>query len=267
MTSFDGLYAQAVDLLKKGEIAQARTILQRALKANPKSEKAWMLYVKTLSKNEERVQALNWCLKVNPDSVAAGAALEKLQHKSSNQQTHSPEQQISDSGAPNIGRTQNQKPSRLILIATLIFIIVCIAITSLNNLLDTPLLAFGPEYKAVTYGITDPAKSVLVIENHSVFYIKSIVLTRHQDGKIYELGGVTLEGAEAFPIEPGGYDLAVNYSDIEGEFIPSNVVFYVSSTATAHFNLRRGRAVIFHLEDGAARSGILGYTPPDLTGK
>jgi hypothetical protein len=263
MTSSDGLYAQVSELLKKGEISQARTILQRALKANPKDERTWMLYVKILSKNEERIQALNWCLKFNPDSAVAKATLDKLQHQSSNKETPSPEQQGSVSGVKSAGHTRGQKPTGRIIIGLLtFFIVVCIVIASLNNLLDTPLLAFGPKYDAATYGITDTAKAVLVIENHSVFYIDSIELTRHQDGQVYELNGVTLEGVGVFPIEPGGYDLAVKYRDL-GE----DPMFYVDSSATAHFNIRRKRAVIFHLEGGATRSGLLSYTPPDLIGK
>jgi hypothetical protein len=136
------------------------------------------------------------------------------------------------------------------------------------------VFGIGKKYQVSTYGIDDPSTAALVMENDSPFHIHSIELTRHQDGSVYEFGSIPLEaeGAEVFPIEPGGYDLTVIYSNVPpGMTIGANdVVFYVDGIATAHFNVRKARAVIFHLEGGGMGTGVGGvpsYTPSELVGK
>jgi hypothetical protein len=42
--------------------------------------------------------------------------------------------------------------------------------------------------------------------------------------------------------------------------------FYVDGIATTHFNVRKSRAVIFHLE-GGGMTGMLSYKPSELVGK
>lgn len=53
----DEQYNQVVSMMKNGDNGGARNILQQALKSDPKDEKVWMLYLKTLTSNEERIQA------------------------------------------------------------------------------------------------------------------------------------------------------------------------------------------------------------------
>ena len=261
----DEIYANATYLLKKGEKAQARNLLQQALKVNPKDERAWILYIETLSTDEERIRALGWCLKFNPDSDVAKVALAELQLQSFDQETQTSEKRIHEPDMTNPRPTK--KLGRFILpIILALVIVMCIVPISLDAYLDTPLFAFGPKYRASTYEITDPAKAALAIENHSAYHIGSIVLTRHQDGKVYEFEGLPLEGEGIYSIEPGGYDLAVNYKSYEGQYAPTWEL-YVDSTATAHFNVRRTRAVVFHLEGGGSGSVPLSFVPPELEGK
>lgn len=66
---------QAILLLKSGKKSEAQRLLQRVIQSNPYDEAAWLWYVDTLPTNVERVQALTWCLKFNPNSIAAKKGL------------------------------------------------------------------------------------------------------------------------------------------------------------------------------------------------
>ncbi len=66
---------QAILLLKSGKKSEAQRLLQLVIQSNPYDETAWLWYVDTLSTNVERVQALTWCLKFNPNSTAARKGL------------------------------------------------------------------------------------------------------------------------------------------------------------------------------------------------
>ncbi|MBN1538162.1 MAG: tetratricopeptide repeat protein [Anaerolineales bacterium] len=266
-------YNQAVYMMKNGDNGGARNILQQILKSNPKDERAWMLYVKTLSTTAERIQALKWCLKINPESDIARETLEYLQQPSPAPKIDHVVPTRIEAGIANRGSGNNKTKSTIItpLVITGIIIVACIVFFSLQNILDTPLLAvfgIGGKYQASAYEITDPVISALVIENHSPFFINSVILTRHQDGKVYEFEGITVEGSEVFAIEPGGYDLTTYYSDLTPEtmFTAGEMGFYVDGIATAHFNVRKKRAVIFHLEGGGI-TGMLSYEPSELVGK
>jgi len=198
--------------------------------------------LKPCRQRKNRIQALRWCLKYNPDSTSAKTALARLQSKTHDQKNHTSENR---SFAPDTSKPKpfpKQKSSRFIRPAVLASIIIlCITITSINNLLDTPLFAFGAKHRASTYGITNPEAAALVVENHSAYYIDSIILTRHQDGKEFQFEGLSLEDVRVYTIEPGGYDLEVNYKSYEGKLAPT-WEFYISSTITSHFNIRKTRA-------------------------
>jgi hypothetical protein len=68
----------AISALKAGKRAEAQRLLQEIIRANPTNEKAWLWYVDTLLSDAERIQALKWCLKFNPDSDSAQRGLNAL---------------------------------------------------------------------------------------------------------------------------------------------------------------------------------------------
>lgn len=69
---------QAITALKTGNRAEARHLLQEIIRSNPADEKAWLWYIDTLASSAERIQALEWCLKFNPDSALARRGLNAL---------------------------------------------------------------------------------------------------------------------------------------------------------------------------------------------
>jgi hypothetical protein len=77
---FSGDLQQAIALAKSGQHDEARSILQRIIKANPHDDLAWLWYADTLPTREERVQALKWCLKFNPNRTLAQKGIGKLQN-------------------------------------------------------------------------------------------------------------------------------------------------------------------------------------------
>ncbi|MDY0020466.1 MAG: hypothetical protein RBT47_10730, partial [Anaerolineae bacterium] len=83
----------------------------------------------------------------------------------------SAEQEGAGSGMAYRGSTQKPGVAKFYPLALVSFLIVaCIVITSLHNLLDTPLLAvfgIGKKYQVSTYGIDDPSTAALVMENDS----------------------------------------------------------------------------------------------------
>lgn len=72
---------RAITAIRRGESAQGRQILVSLLKANPKNELAWLWLVRAMPTDDQRINALEQCLKVNPNSDTARRALEQLRSK------------------------------------------------------------------------------------------------------------------------------------------------------------------------------------------
>ena len=70
--------SQAVTLIRQGQKDQARTILIALLKADPRNEITWLWLVETLPNAAQRIAALEQCLKIIPESLAARKGLERL---------------------------------------------------------------------------------------------------------------------------------------------------------------------------------------------
>ncbi len=69
---------QAISTLKTGKRAEAQRLLQEIIRSNPANERAWLWYIDTLPSNAERIQALKWCLRFNPNSDWARRGLNAL---------------------------------------------------------------------------------------------------------------------------------------------------------------------------------------------
>jgi tetratricopeptide (TPR) repeat protein len=72
---------RAISLINKGEINQARKILVRLLRENPKLEKAWAWLHLCVETDEESIYCLQKVLEINPDNVGAKASLDQLNQK------------------------------------------------------------------------------------------------------------------------------------------------------------------------------------------
>ena len=72
------LLEQAVAAARAGNTADAQRMLAAVLKANPQNELAWMWLVRTLPNDQQRMAALEQCLKANPSSDGARRALAQL---------------------------------------------------------------------------------------------------------------------------------------------------------------------------------------------
>src|SRR5689334_3426848 len=72
---------QAIQLIQQGQPAQAQPILQALIKANQQDLAAWSWYVKSCQTSEQRLKALELCLKFNPGNPQILEAIQKLQAK------------------------------------------------------------------------------------------------------------------------------------------------------------------------------------------
>jgi hypothetical protein len=72
---------EAIQLIQQGQPAQAQPILQALIKANPQDLGAWSWYVKSCPTPEQRLKALEMCLKFNPGNADVLDAIRKVQAK------------------------------------------------------------------------------------------------------------------------------------------------------------------------------------------
>jgi hypothetical protein len=70
---------KAIAVIRAGDMAGGKRLLVAVLKANPRNELAWLWLVRILPDDQQRMAALEQCLKVNPKSESARRALEQLQ--------------------------------------------------------------------------------------------------------------------------------------------------------------------------------------------
>jgi hypothetical protein len=75
------LLSQAVELVKSGEKNAARDRLLKILESDQTNEIAWLWLVETLDNDQQRMRALERCLKFIPDSQHARLGLEKLRSR------------------------------------------------------------------------------------------------------------------------------------------------------------------------------------------
>lgn len=72
---------QAIQLFEAGSFDQARALLLKTLKADPRNDTAWFWMSKVVATDELREECLQEALKYNPKNTLARAAWEKLQDK------------------------------------------------------------------------------------------------------------------------------------------------------------------------------------------
>jgi len=75
------LLKQAIALIKAGRKEQARPLIVRALKANPRDETAWLWLVETLPDDAQRIAALEQYLRINPDNQRVRVVLARMRAK------------------------------------------------------------------------------------------------------------------------------------------------------------------------------------------
>ena len=69
---------QAVGAIKKKEYARAREILKAVIKSDPNTVEAWLLYARVAPDKEQARQALEWALKLDPNSPLGLKMMEQL---------------------------------------------------------------------------------------------------------------------------------------------------------------------------------------------
>ena len=68
----------AIELIKRGKLNEAREILEPYIIAHPHEIQAWMWEVETRDNKEEKIKILEACLQHNPDSALVNKALKTL---------------------------------------------------------------------------------------------------------------------------------------------------------------------------------------------
>lgn len=71
----------AIQLIRQGRKEDGRRLLEAVLRLDPQDIQAWFWYVETLPGLENRIQALNACLKMNPGNPQVQQALQTLQRQ------------------------------------------------------------------------------------------------------------------------------------------------------------------------------------------
>ncbi|MEW6403752.1 MAG: Yip1 family protein, partial [Chloroflexota bacterium] len=71
----------AIQLIQQGRKAEAKVILQAVIRNDPRNITAWFWYVETCTTAEQRIQALEICLKMNPGNPQVSQALQMLREQ------------------------------------------------------------------------------------------------------------------------------------------------------------------------------------------
>lgn len=86
----DERFLRAVRLARIGAKREAIELFQGILEEDPADERAWLWLVDCLEEPEVRRQALETCVKINPEAEQARAALARLQNRQSASETGYP---------------------------------------------------------------------------------------------------------------------------------------------------------------------------------
>jgi len=84
-------FRTAIALIKRGDKTAGRSVLLRQLRQTPENEMAWLWLAETLESESQRIEALQRCLRYNPESQRARKALQYIQDRlavSDQDQTH-----------------------------------------------------------------------------------------------------------------------------------------------------------------------------------
>lgn len=133
---------ECITLIKNGNTAEARQILQSILKSDLHNLKGWYWYVETFDTPEQRVQALRLCLKYNPDNQKVKNAIQIIEKN-----YPQPVKSISvgaKSTPRTVPSTKNKKNNKILWVIGFVFGagvmgIICILVIGLfiNNPLST----------------------------------------------------------------------------------------------------------------------------------
>lgn len=74
-------FRTALKLIKRGNKAAGRAVLARLLRQTPENEMAWLWLAETFDSDSQRIEALQHCLRYNPESQRTRKALQHLQDR------------------------------------------------------------------------------------------------------------------------------------------------------------------------------------------
>jgi hypothetical protein len=124
------------------------------------------------------------------------------------------------------------------------------------NLPKTPNY-ISHDYKAVDYGIGNPAKAALAVTDSSEdFYAKAVSIANAADNQVTALGAVQ-DTSQVYEIDPGTYTLSVVYYGEYG-------IWYAEQEIVRSFTVAAGGAAVYTLS-GGDMPGLM-YTPPGFYG-
>ena len=118
---------EAIAAIKVGNKTVGKQLLIETLKADQRSETAWLWMTQVVNTNEERIKCLQNVLKINPHSEIAKKGLSKFQLKQPGQRTGPPkiEKQRSQRPSPVKPTLPPKKKASPILVILIIALVVC----------------------------------------------------------------------------------------------------------------------------------------------
>ena len=72
---------EAINLIKTGQMIEARKIIEPIIIANPQNIQAWLWEIETWESNEDKIKVMKSCLLHNPDSTLIQKSLTALQNR------------------------------------------------------------------------------------------------------------------------------------------------------------------------------------------
>ena len=95
------LVAHVQAMLREGKRIEARTFLTQTLKADPRNVSAWLWLAETLDSDQQRIQALEQCLRINPNNPMAMKALSFFKSRQTPEAPAQAEQPTTDQPHPH----------------------------------------------------------------------------------------------------------------------------------------------------------------------
>ena len=128
----------------------------------------------------------------------------------------------------------------------------------------------GGGQKAADFGVTDPNKSALVIQDHSEnFFITGSSYANTGTGALGQNGAIADNKSATYTIEPGDYTLVVEarwetLNITTNILITTNSLKFADEKLTASFTIQAGDAVVYNLSGGAIYESLGKYATPTL---
>ena len=128
----------------------------------------------------------------------------------------------------------------------------------------------GGGQKAAEFGVTDPNKSALVIQDHSEnFFITATSYANTETGGLGQNGAIADNKSATYTIEPGDYRLVVDarwesLNITTNILITTNSLKFADEKVSASFTVQAGDAIVYNLSGGAIYESLGKYSAPTL---